>query len=234
MQKRILLKVVVVVWVSQSISGVEKRECPHIPGLSNPVNIFHQYFKQTMKVFNPHEKNTQVTLLYYRVQRKKSHIHRFVFRLKNTYANRYEYVGIVSVVPKKERLSLRNRHYIIRYINSSDLLDTITLLGIYELKEQTGYPCNNMKKLWLDFLLKDPYIVTRTEVNTPGNCVTSDKLTKLFSLFFVSFQKILKSFGIEVSIGQLGFDPVILDILLEVYKDFPFIQVSTLVSPPDL
>ena len=132
------------------------------------------------------------------------------------------------MVPERERRSERNRHYIIRYINSSDLLDTATLLGVYEVQEDAPFVCPNMKKKWLDFLLRDPYIVTRTEKKSSKNCVSSKKLTKLFSLFFISFQKILASFGVEVSTGQLGFDPTILDIILTVYADFPFITVPFL------
>jgi hypothetical protein len=226
MQKRFAGIFLVLQFLAILSRRVGSSECPRVPGLINPINIFHQYFKQTIKIFNPNEKQTSVELLYYRVQKKRSHVHRFVFRLKNTYANRYEYVGIVSVVPKKEILSGRNKHYIIRYINSADLLDTITLLGVYEVNEKRGISCGNMKKIWLEKLLKDPYIVTKTETTKENNdYISSDDVTRMFSLFFVTFQKILKSFGIEVSTGQLGFDTTILNILLEVYHDFDFITV---------
>lgn len=201
--------------------------CSNVKGLGNPINIFHQYFRQTIKVFNPKEKETEVKLLYYRAQTNKVSIHRFVFRLKNTYANRFEYVGIVSVVPQKELKSGRNKHFIIRYINSSDLLDTGTLLGIYEAKKDITIPCASMKQNWLDYLIEHPYVVTQKEVPTLPSCVTSKTLTKLFSRMILLVQKVLGSFDVTVSTGQLGFDVTILDIFLSVFQDFEFVSVNT-------
>jgi hypothetical protein len=200
--------------------------CPNVKGIGNPINIFHQYFRQTIKVFNPKEKDTEVKLLYYREQQNKVAVHRFVFRLKNTYANRFEYVGIVSVVPKKEIISGRNKHFIIRYINSSDLLDTGTLLGIYGAKKNKIIPCGNMKQTWLDYLIEHPYVVTQKETVVPADCVTSKTLTSLFTKMILLIQKVLASFGFNLTTGQLGFDVTILDIFLEVFKDFQFVSVS--------
>ena len=209
---------------------VRGASCPSVPGLGNPIHIFHRYFKQTIKIFDPSEKETSAELMYYRVQRKKSHVHRFVFRLRNTYANRFEYVGIVSVVPSREVKSGRHKHFVIRYINSADLLDTVTLLGVYEIDRDKLLPCPNMKRLWLEHLSKDPYIVTRA---APENCVSSQDLTSMFSLFFEAFRRVLDSFGVRVSKGQLGFDETILDILVDVYQDFEFVKVKVTRLPSD-
>jgi hypothetical protein len=160
------------------------------------------------------------------MQDTKVQVHRFVFRLKNTYANRFEYVGIVSVVPKKEIKSGRHKHFIIRYINSSDLLDTGTLLGIYEAKKDVVMPCKGMKEQWLDYLIEHPYVVTQKQVPVSENCVTSKTLTELFSLMILLLQKVLESFGLKVSTGQLGFDETVLNIFLDVFKDFKFVSVS--------
>ena len=139
--------------------------------------------------------------------------------------DRFEYVGIVSVVPSKEIKSGRNKHYVIRYINSSDLLDTITLLGVYEVNEKHPISCGNMKKIWLDKLIHDPYIVSNRNILKQSDCVSSENLTQLFSLFFQLLKKVLKSFNIEVSMGQLGFDGTILNIISEVFENFDFITV---------
>jgi hypothetical protein len=226
MQKRVAQIIFLLYLIPQLAKQVTPQQCPLVPGLSNPIIIFHQYFKQTLKIFNPSEKKTSVELLYHRVNKKKSHVHRFVFRLKNTYVKRYEYIGILSVIPRKEIRSGRNKHYIIRYINSVDLLDLITLLGAYEANDKRPLDCGNMKQIWLNHLIKDPYIVTRTESVKQQGVISSEEVTKMFSLFFLVFQKVLHSFGIEVSTGQLGFDMTILDILLDVYQDFDFIKVS--------
>ena len=200
--------------------------CQDIEGLGSPVNIFHQYFRQTMNVFNPKQKKTSVKLLYYRMQRKKIEVHRFVFQLKNTYANRFEYVGIVSVVPKKELKSKRHKHYVIRYINSSDLQDAVTLLGVYEAKKDKSISCPGMKQKWLNYLVEKPYVVTKCKSQDQPDCVTSEKLTLLFSKMFLLIEKILGSFSLKVTTGQLGFDVVILDVFLDVFKDFDFVIVS--------
>lgn len=203
-----------------------KENCRNIKGVGNPSNIFHIYFKQTMNVFNPQQKDTEVKLLYYRKQKAKVEVHRYVFKLKNTYANRYEYVGIVSVVPKKEIVSGRHKHFIIRYINTSDLLDAQTLLGVYEAKKDKPLMCANMKKDWLNYLIKNPYIVTKCKVEDRPECITSASLTKLFSEIFNLVTQILQSFGIEVSTGELGYDKTVLNIFLDVFKDFKFVTVS--------
>ena len=199
--------------------------CSEVRGLGNPINIFHQYFRQTIQVFNPKQKKTEVKLLYYRKQESKVHIHRFVFRLKNTYANRFEYVGIVSVVPKKELETGRYRHFIVRYINSSDLIDTVTLLGVYETKYSTPIKCPKMKEDWLDYLIEHPYVVSECKQKDNPDCVTSDRLTQMFSLIFSLLKQVLMSFGIEVSIGELGYDSVILEIYKSVFKDYDFVLV---------
>lgn len=220
MQKRVSWRVCW--WWVVLGSHVFTSSCPSVEGLGNPIHIFHRYFKQTIKIFDPSQKETSAELMYYRVQRKKSHVHRFVFRLRNTYANRFEYVGIVSVVPSREVKSGRHKHFVIRYINSADLLDTATLLGIYEIDRQRVLGCPHMKQLWLEHLVKDPYIVTRT----PAHCVSSGDLTRMFSFFFEAFRRVLDSFGVTVSKGQLGFDETVLDIVWDVYRDFDFIQVE--------
>lgn len=204
----------------------ENKSCKEVRGLGNPINIFHQYFRQTIQVFNPKQKKTEVKLLYYRMQKSKVHVHRFVFRLKNTYANRFEYVGIVSVVPKKELESERYRHFIVRYINSSDLVDTVTLLGVYEAKSSKPVHCPKMKEKWLDYLIEHPYVVTECKQKENPDCVTSEQLTLMFGLIFQFLQKVLLSFGIEVTVGELGFNPVILNVYKLVFKDFDFILVS--------
>ena len=225
-----ILKITILISLTlyHDITADETPTCPNVKGLGNPINIFHQYFRQTIKVFNPKEKDTEVKLLYYREQQNKVGVHRFIFRLKNTYANRFEYVGIVSVVPKKEIKSGRNKHFIIRYINSSDLLDTGTLLGIYETKKDKTIPCANMKQSWLDYLIEHPYVVTQKETTVPANCVTSQTLTNLFTKIILLIQKVLASFGLKVTTGQLGFDVTILDIFLDVFSDFQFVLVMFL------
>ena len=88
------------------------KECKSIKGIGEPVNIFHRYFQQTMNIFNPKKPDLKIKLIYYREQIEKMSYHRFVFKLKNSFAPRWEYIGIVSVVPNHEIDSGKYTHYI--------------------------------------------------------------------------------------------------------------------------
>jgi hypothetical protein len=200
--------------------------CPNIQGLGEPILIFHNYFKQTIGIFNPQNPKTSVNLIYYRREKEGVIIHRFIFKLKNSFANRFEYVGLLSVNPKKEIQSGRYKHFIVRYINSSNLDDVAALLGVYELEEETSIPCTDMKQKWLSYILKNPYVVTKCEAEDRPDCLTSSDLTTLFSKTFNLLEMILKSFGFEVTTGQLGYDRVVLDIYDKAFEGFDFILVS--------
>ena len=116
-----------------------------------------------MNIFNPKDKKLEIKLIYYREQLAEANIHRYVFKLKNNFAPRYEYVGIVSVVPAAEIDSGKYKHFIVRYINTTKLKDVISLLGIYEAKDDdVEIPCPNMKQQWLSYLFKKPYIIGNT------------------------------------------------------------------------
>ena len=200
--------------------------CPQIRGVGNPILLFHTYFKQTINVFNPKQDKTEVKLIYYRREKTNVILHRLIFRLKNTYANRFEYVGILSVVPKKEIASGRYNHFVIRYINSSDINDAIAILGVYEVDTDHSIPCTDQKQKWLSYILKNPYVVTKCEAEDRPDCVTSDDLTRLFSATFDLVEMVLGSFGFDVSTSQLGYDQVILDIFGQAFSEFNFAKVS--------
>ena len=82
-----------------------------------------------------------------------------------------------------------------------------------------------MKQKWLDYLVQHPYVVTQKEVPVQKDCVTSKTLTQLFGLMFVLVQKVMESFGVKVTTGQLGFDETVLDVFLVVFKEFRFVSV---------
>ena len=199
--------------------------CPNIRGLGNPILIFHTYFKQTIGIFNPKNDKTKVNLIYYRREKQGVIINRFIFKLKNSFANRFEYVGLLSVNPAKEIKSGRYKHFIVRYINSSNLDDVTALLGVYEVDDEYSIPCEKMKQKWLSYILKNPYVVTKCEAEDRPDCLTSSDLTSLFSQVFTLVEMILASFGFEVTTGQLGYDEVVLDIFEKAFSDFKFILV---------
>lgn len=206
--------------------------CPNIRGLGAPILIFHNYFKQTIGIFNPRNEKTSAELIYYRREKQGVIIHRFIFKLKNSFANRFEYVGLLSVNPKKEIESGRFKHFIVRYINSSNLDDVSALLGVYEPEKDYTIPCEDNKQKWLSYILKNPYVVTKCEAEDRPDCVTSADLTAVFSQSFTLLELVLDSFGISVTTGQLGYDEVILDIYEKAFKDFQFILVSSIRRSP--
>jgi hypothetical protein len=178
-----------------------------------------------MNIFNPSKNDLKIKLIYYREQNEKMSYHRFVFKLKNNFAPRWEYVGIVSVVPQNEIDSGKYTHFIVRYLNSTRLKDVASLLGIYELEEfdDSDLKCPKMKEHWLSFLMKNPYVPTECKkVETPG-CVKSKELTKLFQANFHFLKNALGKFGFNVSIGELGFNRVILGSYRDAFKNFDFI-----------
>ena len=202
------------------------KTCKKIQGIGQPVNIFHRYFQQTMNIFNPKNSNLRIKLIYYREQNEKMSYHRFVFKLKNNFASRWEYVGIVSVVPRHEIDSGKFTHYIVRYLNSTKLRDVASLLGIYEIKdfENDDLNCPKMKEHWLSYLMKNPYVPTECKaVEVPG-CVRSGDLTKLFQANFKFLKIALEKFGFKVSIGELGYNKQILSSYKEAFNEFAFIM----------
>jgi hypothetical protein len=222
----LLFPIYIVCQNREIISYKQPDTCPNIRGLGEPVLIFHNYFKQAIGIFNPQNEKTSVALIYYRREKQGVIIHRFIFKLKNSFANRFEYVGLLSVNPKKEIESGRYKHFIVRYINSSNIDDVAALLGVYEIDEGENIPCSEMKQKWLSYILKNPYVVTKCEAEDRPDCLTSADLTNLFSETFNLLEMVLKSFGFEVTTGQLGYDKVILDIYEDAFQDFKFILVS--------
>jgi hypothetical protein len=179
-----------------------------------------------MNIFNPNDKNLQIKLIYYREQTESMSFHRFVFKLKNNFASRWEYVGIVSVVPRHEIDSGKFTHYIVRYLNSTKYKDVMSLLGIYEMEEyiESDLKCPKMKEHWLSYLMKNPYMPTECRaVEVPG-CVKSSDLTELFQANFTFLKYALRDFGFEVSMGELGYNRNILASYKKAFGKFSFIK----------
>ena len=229
MNRRSLAKAIVSIYLilNSTVSNlVPTKQCSNIQGIGNPINVFHQYFQQTMNVFNPSDKSLQIELIYYREQISEANIHRYVFKLKNSFAERWEYIGVVSVVPQNEIDSGKFKHYIVRYINTTRLNDISFLLGIYELydKEQTPkLKCPKLKEQWLSYLIKNPYIPTDCRPIDMPDCVKTKELSKLFSATFEFLKNVLLKFGYNVTLGELGFNKSILQSYKVGFKEFPFI-----------
>ena len=193
-------------------------------GVGNPVNIFHIYFQQTMNLFNPGDASVSINLIYYREQIIDANYHRYIFKAKNNFAPRWEYIGIVSVVPPAQIDAGTYKHFVVRYINSSKLEDVVALMGVYEAEnaEENEIDCPQMKENWLSYLMSNPYVTTECKpIDIPG-CVRSQELTRLFGASFNFLKEVLMRFGFQVTLGELGFNKTILDVYKSGFAEFPF------------
>ena len=205
-----------------------QEKCPRIKGIQDPVLIFHLYFKQTMNVFNPKESRTSVDLIHYQEVITDISTNIFIFKIKNTYTTEYDYVGIVSIIPENELRSGNNKHYIIRYINSKDIQDVMILIGVFDFENKKPLPCSKPKKRWLEYLMKNPYVLTSCKgKNIPTCDVVSDK--RMLFLDMLNFiQNLLSSFSINVTLKDINYNEVILNEIEDGFRDFDFIRVNIL------
>ena len=211
--------------------------CNNIKPFGAPINVFHRYLQQTMNIFNPKNPKLQIKLIYYKKISGLTSNFRFVFKLKNNFANRWEYVGIISMIPQNEKDRGTNKHTVLRYMNSTKIKDIKFLLGIDEIEEyeDSDLECKNMKETWLSKLMKNPYYSTDCKPTEVPGCVRSRDLSELFQLNFFFLQSVMKKFGFDVTIGELGFNPMILASYRKAFKDFPFIlqainQIETMIT----
>jgi hypothetical protein len=194
-----------------------------------------------MNVFNPGNKALQIKMIYYKEHFVPSNNHRFVFKLKNSFAARWEYVGIISTYKQTQTNSEDsniNSHQVLRFINTTRIKDIRFLLGIDDLEdfEENEFKCPSMKEAWLSHLMKHAYIATDCKPTEVPGCVRARDLNQLFQNNFTFLKLVMKAFGFEVSIGELGFNRAILNSYRTAFKEFPYIlraisQVESMITP---
>lgn len=214
------------------------QKCSNIRPMGSPGNVFYRYLSQTMKVFNPNDPNLQIKLIYYKENFVPTNNHRFVFKLKNNFASRWEYVGIISAVRQDPDDPSKVHHVILRYLNTTRIEDTKTLLGIDEIEDfkDNDFKCKNMKEVWLSSLMKKSYFSTNCKPTEVSGCVRASDLSALFQLNFAFLKNVLKSFGLEATIGELGFNGSILLSYRNAFSEFPFVlralsQIEGMITP---
>ena len=160
-----------------------------------------------MAAFNVKNTRTSVNLLYYREEIEEgSSYHYFVFKIKNTYASKFDFVGIVSTIPPHERERGSNQHYVLRYSNSKELEDVIMLLGIFNLNQNADIRCLHSKLSWVKYLKKHPYTMgaighgDRSDYQD-REITVEQKLA--FSPFLMVLQSVLDSFGLKLGVDDL-------------------------------
>jgi hypothetical protein len=205
----------------------KQKQCPSVVGLGHPVQIFHTYFKQTMSVFNPKNRKTRIKLIYYREELEESSYHYFVFKIKNTYANKFDYVGIVSTVPPGERARGTNTHYVLRYVNTKEADDIAVLLGIFNLNENAEMRCLNSKKTWINYMRQNPYVLGLKENRHGNNFDTRVEQKLVFSSLLTLGKNLLEAFDLNVGYDDLKFNDEVLDVFEFAFQNVPYILVSS-------
>ena len=136
-------------------SIIIKNHCEKIEGVGSPTNLIHEYFKQIYNVLYNQSEEKPLELLSISDQEEENEIHRLIFRLK--IEEIYYYIGILSVIPKKEMKKANPLNYIIRYIQSKDVRDAQRFLGVYDinLKNELICPFDIKTEFW-NYVSKTP------------------------------------------------------------------------------
>lgn len=141
--------------LSATIRSTLSQECPSLPQLGSPINIFSEYFRSFFEAMNLKNDDSSVLLLLYNSKPIEDIItNRFIWRL-NYNDDKVTYIGILSTFPVKK--SDKNRHNIVRFIQTADISDAKRLLGVYEGSETEALICAGFKARFKEFYEKNLY-----------------------------------------------------------------------------
>lgn len=151
-----------------AVNGLRGDDCPSLPNLGSPVNIFSVYFQNFFKAVQEKNWDSSLTLILYNSREVEDiYTNRFIWRLNYNDA-KINYIGILSTFPVKS--TPESEHNIIRFIQTSDIADAHKLLGLYEGTETEVLLCAGLKARFKDYFNKNPY----TPANpSPGDCGNS-------------------------------------------------------------
>ena len=141
--------------ISSTIHSTLSEDCPSLPELGSPVNIFSEYFRSFFEAMNLKNDDSSILLLLYNSKPIEDIItNRFIWRL-NYNDDKVTYIGILSTFPAKK--SDKNRHNIVRFIQTADISDAKRLLGVYEGSETEALICAGFKARFKEFYEKTLY-----------------------------------------------------------------------------
>lgn len=148
--------------------SVKTDSCPVLPAIGSPVNLFSVFFRSFFRVMQDDNAESQLTLVLFNSREVEDVVtSRSIWRLSFN-DSKTNYIGILSTFPKVPKAD--SQHNIIRFIQSSDILDAQRLLGLYEGSEVGVLPCASLKSNFRDFFRSDPY----TPINPdPLRCYSS-------------------------------------------------------------
>lgn len=151
-----------------AVNGLRGDDCPTLPNIGSPVNIFSVYFQNFFKAVQEKNWDSSLTLILFNSREVEDiYTNRFIWRL-NYNDSKINYIGILSTFPVKS--TPESEHNIVRFIQTSDIADAHKLLGLYEGTETEVLLCAGLKARFKDYFNKNPY----TPANpNPGECGNS-------------------------------------------------------------
>lgn len=151
------------------VCGVQLQSCPTINNSDSPGQIFQPLLQNLQKALDPSNNNDSLSLMYFNRQETENVVaFRYIFKL-NYNSGKLYYVAILSTAPLGQE-QVEN-HQIIRFLQSSDIKDSIKLLGIWDLKEKDGIPCLDLReRFWQSWTVtKNQKVCTCTSAD-PSSC----------------------------------------------------------------
>lgn len=145
------IQIFVYLWLA-CISGSIAASCPEVDGLNSPISIFHEHIETLYKQLSVSSTDDIIKLIYFS-QKDIVHLHSYVmiFSRKNNASGNENYIGIATQ-PKDETLSsLAIPHSIVKYIESDNINEVKTVLGVRD-DQPNEYQCDDFKGKFGTFL----------------------------------------------------------------------------------
>ena len=122
--------------------------CPKLPKIDTPINLFHEYFSFIYNAFDPVENSKSIRLLNY-TKNNFSREEKFVFEILYLKKNkgRKRFIGIETKRGKKSGKYIINSYIHSKYFNSVK-----RFLGLYDIEQSDSIFCENItNKFWVYF-----------------------------------------------------------------------------------
>ena len=147
--------------------------CPSIKDGSSASLVFSPYIKKLTQALNPSNSDDKLDLVFFnRQETEENAAYRYIFRLTYNKGKTY-YVALLSVAALGSE-EIEN-HQIVRFMQSSDSMDAIKFLGVWNLKDDEILPCADLKnQFWKSWSARND-----TQIQTPTNQTSSPPLTKI-------------------------------------------------------
>ena len=126
--------------------------CPEVDGLNSPISIFHEHIETLYKQLSVSSTADVVNLIYFSQKDIVNlHSYQMIFSRKSGPSGVENYVGIATQPKDPTLSSLAIPHAIVKYIESDNINEVQTVLGVRE-DQSSGYKCDDFKSKFGTFL----------------------------------------------------------------------------------